>query len=155
MGRSVSYPSNTAAVCFRDVSSFGYVMDEDGNVTDEHDEWQGQDDWDWFVESIKNDATEKWSSFSECDEWVGREDHAILENNFAYIGVSEYCGLAAVWLLPKTEALLNTGYSEDSAMANLSENWCKRIAKNFEKLFGEYVKVAVMSNGEGVYKKVA
>ena len=141
MGRSVSYPSNTAAVCFRDVSSFGYMIDDEGNTTDEYDQCQGQDDWEWFVDSIKEDAMNKWASMSECNKWVDREDRAILENNFAYIGVSEYCGLASVWLLPKDEAL--------------AANWCKRIAKNFEKMFGEYVKVASMSNGEGVYQKVA
>lgn len=143
MGRSVSYASGSVAVCFRDVSSFGYGIDEDGEVNyDDYDSWSAEDSWEMFVEGIVYDAINKWSSFSPTDEWVGREDHAILENTYAYIGVSEYCGLAAVWLLPK----------EDNPLA---ENWCEQISKNFEKMFGEYRKIGSMSNGEGVYEKIA
>lgn len=155
MGRSVSTPRDAIAVCYRDISDFGRVIDEDGNITDEYCEWQSADDFEYFLYDIATEAKAQWKSFNECDYWVGREDHAILENNFAYIGVSTYCGLAAVWLMPKTEELLGTGYSEDVAMATLAENWCTRIAKNFEKKFGQYVKVGTFSNGEAVYEKAA
>jgi hypothetical protein len=142
MGRSVSTPYGAVAVGFVDVSEFGRVVDEDGNVTDEYCEWQSSDDWEWFTYDVAFRAKKKWKSFGECEYWVGREDKAILENEFAYVGVSEYCGCAAVWLLPKDEH-------------QLAEAWCNKIAKNFEKEFAAMVKVGTFSNGEAVYKKVA
>jgi hypothetical protein len=154
MGRSVSSPRNATTVCFRDISSFGEVYDEENNLTEEYDECQSAYDWECFVEMLQEDAKAKWPSFDATDEWVGREDHAILENNFAYIGVSEYCGLVSIWLLPKTEDLLNTGYDADVKMANLASAWCNRVSGNFETLFAEYRKVATASNGEAFYEKV-
>lgn len=143
MGRSVSTPSGAIAVCYRDVSSFGYDIDDEGNVLYDNYDWAiAEDSWDWFLDGITTDASNRWGSFYKSDEWVGREDRAILENTYAYIGVSEYCGLAAVWLLPK--------YDEP-----LAESWCARIAKNFNKMFGEYAKVGTFSNGESVYEKIA
>lgn len=156
MGRSVSTPRDVIAVCYRDISDFGYELDDDCNVVgDVFDDWLYQDDFENFLYDINYEAKQQWKSFTDCDKWVGREDHAILENDFAYIGVSVYCGLAAVWLMPKTEELLNTGYADDAAKANLADNWCNRIAKNFEKKFGQYVKVGTFSNGEAIYKKAA
>jgi hypothetical protein len=155
MGRSVSSPRYATTVCFRDISSFGEVYDEENNLTEEYDDCQSAHDWECFVEMLQEDGKAKWPSFDATDEWVGNEDHAILENNFAYIGVSEYCGLASIWLLPKTEDLLNTGYDADVKMANLASAWCNRVAGNFETLFAEYRKVATASNGEAYYEKVA
>ena len=154
MGRSVSSPRNATTVCYRDISSFGEVYDEKNNLTEEHDDDQSTFDWECFVEGIQEDGKAQWPSFETSDKWVSSVYKSILENNFAYIGVSEYCGVAAVWLLPKTEDLLNTGYEADVKMANLASAWCNRVAGNFESLFAEYRKVATASNGEAFYEKV-
>ena len=157
MGRSVSYPIDCSAICFRDVSGFGYEYDEETGETNfnNFDEFQAQDDFEWFIDDIRYQAKAKWKTFDECDTWLDREDHAILENNFAYIGVSEYCGCASVWLKSKADNLKDGDYSDDISLANLAEAWCNRIAKNFESMFGEYRKIGTFSNGEAVFEKIA
>ena len=37
-------------------------------------------------------------SLYEADGWAGREDRILLQNGHVEIGVSEYCGLAAIWM---------------------------------------------------------
>jgi len=122
MGRSVSYPRN-AVVCFQDWS---HVEDEV--------------DFDMEVECVKNAAASMFPSMCECSEWVGREDHAVLENGHAYIGYSAYCGLASIWLLPKD--------------GSLAQAWVDQVSHKFMTAFGEFVKVGTFSNGEALYKRV-
>jgi len=133
MSRSVSYP-NGAVVAFRDVS----------DMVDEFD-------WEWFLEDVKGVAHKAFPSMEETDKWLDREDHAILENQFAYIGVSEYCGLASVWLVVKD---FDTYYDDEQRLENLSENWVGLVENKFHKLFGELRKVATFSNGESVYERM-
>lgn len=134
MGRSVSTPSEARVVCYRNVSEF-----------------DGQIDWEVFVEDIQETARFEWPSFDDCDEWLGDEDKAIVENSLCYIGVSEYCGCAAIWIASKEDQIRDAGYPE----ANLCESFIERIRPKFEKRFGEYVRVGVMSNGCAVYEKAS
>lgn len=146
MGRSVDYPSNAEVVMYID-TNFGYD-DEDG----EFDADIAREDWNYFIDDLKSIITAKYTSFYETDEWVGRELHAILENSFAKVIISEYCGLTSVSLVPKE---YDCYYSEDIALQNLSYGWTSQIARNFAKLiaknFTSYVKIGSMSNGEGVF----
>ncbi len=138
MARSVSTPSNCAAICYRDVSGI-----EDG--------------WEWsdFKEMLADQVKELFPSIDECDTWLDREDHAFMENNFAYIGISEYCGLAAIWLKSKSEYYECSCYPDELRLANLADNWCQRIVPKFESNFSEYKRVATASNGESFYEKIA
>jgi len=133
MSRSVSYPTD-ALVVFKDAS---YIEDEF--------------EWEYFVDDLKEMAVNAFPSLTECDEWLGREDHAILENNFAYFGLSEYCGLVSVWFVLKD---FDTYYEDEQRLENLSENWLSTIEDKFRSLFGELRKVAVFSNGETLYERV-
>lgn len=129
MGRSVSYPTDATTVLF--------VQEED------------PDDVFFFedaLEDFKSLMTEYFKSLGETDVWVGREDHAVLENNLAYFGISEYCGMLSLWVLPKENFI------------NLSVNWTNQIADKFKKAvknsFGEvYVKVGRFSDGTSLYEK--
>lgn len=150
MGRSVSTPSNCEAVAYRDISEFGAIFEEleNGdfdydNIVD-YDSELGRDDFEFFIDGIREEAKANWASFEDCETWVGNEDRAILENGHAYIGVSEYCGLASIWLVPK-----------EGEFEELSAAWCATIAAKFERKFGEFVKVGTFSNGESVYERVA
>src|SRR5512142_214579 len=96
------------------------------------------DDWEDFIADIRNAAQERWPSLRECDHWLDREDHAILENRFAYVGVSEYCGLASLWIVVK-------GDPYDDRIAALAGAWVAKIAKKFDALFGELVHVGTFS----------
>lgn len=128
MGRSVSYPYNAIVKAYKDVS------------------WM-EEDWDWqdFVYDIRYACKEAWPSLYDSDDWLGHEDRVLLENDFAYVGVSEYCGLACLWIVPK---------EDDLARAGLAVNWCNRMASRFKKLFGDYERMAVFSNGEAIYRSI-
>lgn len=157
MGRSVSYASGATAICYKDVSRFGYTpgFDDNGdeiNGDDESkwtfDEFAGQVDWDNWISELKEDARKAFPSMDDCDKWIGREDHAILANRYAYIGVSEYCGLASIWLVERGD--LET--DQDIARAR---HWLGQVKPKFEKLFGDLRRLGTFSNGEGVYERKA
>lgn len=133
MGRSVSYATGSVIKAYIDVS---YI--------------ECEFDWMDFVGDIRSRVKSMWKSFDNCNEWLDREDQAILENNLAYIGVSEYCGLACLWLVPKDT---HDQYGNCQG-TQLSEPWCLRIAEKFEKTFSEYRKIATASNGEAFYERV-
>ena len=148
MGRSVSTPSN-AIVAYYDVSDFGHTYDDENDCIDydSYCEWQAQDDWGYFKEGMIDQVKELFPSMSECEEWIGREDLAIAENQLAYFGVSEYCGVASVWIVAKEDQ-----YGNDNPLA---EAWVNKISDKFHKNFGDYARVGTFSNGESVYMKKA
>jgi len=151
MGRSVSRPSNAFAVAYIDVLDFGYQhTDDEGNEIEnpEYDELQGQCDWEFFIDDLKYRAKKLFPSMQECDEWLDNEDHVILENRFAYFGVSEYCGLASVWMV------LKDNLSEYNDVTGIAENWAKQVESKFEKEFAELRRIGTFSNGESVYEQV-
>jgi hypothetical protein len=150
MGRSVSYATGSIAKVYYDVSSHGYPVDDDGNQTGEYNQDIAQWDWEDFKEGIRHDIETLWPSFTPCDEWVGREDKAIMENTFAYIGLSEYCGCACLWLVPKES---DGYYAEDIRRDNLARGFCSRIQAKFSEKFGEFVRIGGFSNGESVYQR--
>ena len=122
MGRSVSYANNSLAIAYREF---------DGDC----------DSFQWeVVEDTQEYGKSLWPSMSNCDKWIGSEDHAILENRHAYIGVSAYCGVVSIWLVPK----------EDN---NLARQWCESIKGKFLKSFGTLNKVGSFSNGEAVFER--
>jgi len=152
MARSISYANNYAAIAYKDISSFGYGEDEDGEEF--FDDFFADDDWCRFIEDIKETASSKWSSFVKCDTWLANEVHAILENDLAYITVSTYGGLASICLVSRFE-YKDPYYSDDIKKSNLSHGYCKKIARKFESLFGEYSCIGRFSNGEAIYQKIA
>lgn len=125
MGRSVSTPSNAVAV---------------------YDQFDGDsDDFDWLVEDLQNQFAALWPSVSADDKWLGREDHAIASNQHAYFGVSEYCGLVSIWVVPRDW----DGWGNDTGP--LAENWVNQIADRFQSEFGTMRRAGNLSNGQGVY----
>lgn len=131
MGRSVSRPSESFAVAYE-------YIDYNEDDTDFQ--------WDDYKEGVINRARKIAPSFSECDTWPGREDHAILENSFCYLGISEYCGLVAVWLLPKE-------LEGDRDLSGLQSQWLGQMEGKFHKVFGTLNKVGIFSNGEAVFSR--
>lgn len=135
MGRSVSIPHRAIAVCYLDISGY-----------DEFDfESDIESDIEYYQDSIKS----LWKSFEPCDEWLDREDRAILENELAYVGVSTYCGLMSLWLVPKEDEY---GYYPQND--NLAVAFCNRIAEKFERTFSQFNKIGTFSNGEAVFERV-
>ena len=147
MGRSVSVPSNAVAVAYRSLELEPYENDE-GDIVPPCDldyEWE----YDCMIDNFIHDSQQKWPSLVRCDEWFG-ENHVLLKNDFAYLGVSEYCGLISMWVVPRT----NDYDMYDDPIANLCVNWCDKISSNFEKTFSVLRSIGRMSNGEQVFEKV-
>lgn len=134
MGRSVSYATGSTAIAYRSLD----------DTCDDSFEYDHLVDW------IRDCAKRLWPSFQDCDEWLGREDKAILSNDLAYIGLSEYCGLVSIWLVDRADSF--DGF--DDTTANLAAPWCAQIAPRFLKQFGELRKLGTFSNGESVYERV-
>ncbi len=96
MGRSVSYPGGYSVVTFKEW--FKPELEPGENYREPEPE-----DFDYFLEDLTEYAPTLWPSLGPCDVWLGNENHAVLENAHAYIGVSEYCGLASLWIVPKVD----------------------------------------------------
>jgi hypothetical protein len=157
MGRSVSYPRGSI-VCFEDISSFGYIKTcpecncqcyEDkcdecdfdlSQVEATYDEYYAIDEFETYIDNLRYSITEKYSSMNQCDAWISREDRAIMENRFSYIGISEYSGLLSIWMVPK----------EDVTGAKI---YVSMRANGFFKSFGTLKKIGIFSNGESVFEK--
>lgn len=124
MGRSVSSPTGS------------YVTYIDGSEMDE-------DDFDMFVEYAADRIKEKYPSFHDVNDWVGREDRAFLRNRLVSTGVSEYFGLIALWVLP-----------ENDELEAFAESFALQVGRFCDRQFGELRKVATMWNGEVVFERI-
>jgi hypothetical protein len=130
MGRSVSYPRG-AIVGFEDDTHLG-----DG------------DDFAWFVDDLKQRAAGLFLSLYDCDQWRGREDHILMRNAYADFGVSEYCGLASIWIAERCD-----GAYYDHRREARAAYWLAQIRETSLAAFGELLLEGHMSNGEGVYRR--
>ena len=133
MSRSVSTPSGAAVTAFAALELMG---DDDSR----------QDDWDYYIDNLRDRLTARYPSLSMSDRWAGREDRVILANYRADITVSEYCGLVAVCLVPHGDG-------------GLAHRWCEQIEPGFRKIVGEVFggtlrKIATASNGEAFFEQV-
>ena len=129
MGRSVSVPRNAAYAAYQALS----------------DECDG-DDFSWLVDDLRSVLKSAFPSVSESDRWAGREDRVIACNRHADFGISEYCGLVSVWVIP----------NEDSPLASA---WVDKVEVKFRAAvagcFGQDLrKQGVFSNGEAIFQPV-
>lgn len=71
-------------------------------------EWEYSDaDTEWWegevIEDLTNDLLARFRSFTECDKWITRERHAILENKLFYIALEDNEWAMAVELIQKED----------------------------------------------------
>lgn len=117
---------------------------------------QMQQDWEDWLDNLKEVLTCKFKSLRQCDRWLDREGHAILENGHAYIGVSEYCGMVCLWCVPKGNA--NIGWGREHEQAGLHVSWCCQVEDEVGKLLAKQYPDEVMvsmghaSNGEQFFR---
>jgi len=133
MGRGVSVPSGAFAVAYRGLE---YQEQQDDQ----------QLEWEALVQYEKERVQKYWPSFQDCDKWLDREDHAVLENAFAYFGISEYCGCVSLWLVPKDQCDSNQTFA-------LRQHWQEQVGQHFVNRMGTMVKLGTFSNGESVFKR--
>ena len=139
MGRSVSTPCHAEHVSYQ---TFDDADDEDSN-------WQFK----YAIENVQDALYAAFPSVSEDLQWVGREDRSVASNQFAYFGISEYCGLVAVWVLPRDNDYAEAGW------CNLRDRWIAQIGPKFEKTvsgcFGTDLRsMGRFSNGEQIFQPV-
>lgn len=131
MSRGVSTPRGAIAVVY---TTFEPTTDDDS-----------PDEWDCFLENIEEDISKRFPSFFQFEHWVSNEDHALLRNDKLEIGVSEYCGVVAIWALP-----CNVMLDQDSLKWRRLRDYALRILSPFARMR----KVGTFSNGESVYEAV-
>lgn len=135
MGRSVSTPSGAVAVFYTE------------------DDWIDESEYRDFLDDLLLDLrrilTAAYPSLDEASGWLGRENYIILENRHAEVTVSEYCGLVAVALVPKSD------HRNDHP--EIAEAWCHQVAAGFKRTLGRAYpglkRVATASNGESAYQR--
>lgn len=133
MGRSVSKPS--------------------GSIIAEYLHIEIEESWEFreFLDDVREVVQERYPSFRHEDKWLDNEDHAILRNDHALVGVSEYCGLVCVWAVVR----------RDIDTPELAQHWLESIVGNFHKhlakRYGSALlrRIATASNGESFYERAA
>ncbi len=173
MGRSVSTPSNTVLVEYLHLEQDRYYCHDCGETFNEASlaeqacghthyicprcdgmDFSEQDSqllFDDFSDDLKTLLAEAFPSLNPDEEWLGREDKALLSNSYAYFGWSEYCGLVAVWVSVKEK-----DWNSSSAWYAMRDRWISSIEKKFAKVVGKswgvpLTKVGTFSNGESVF----
>lgn len=174
MARSVSVPRNTAYVSYQSFSVDRFycsecneTFNEFKTIEDEEDEGcvvnvcphcdgsddtcyeeNGQDAFDSSIDYVFECIKTAFPSVVKDDKWLDREDHAIASNSFAYFGVSEYCGLVAIWVTPVEDRDVNPA---------LQERWIDSIGPKFKEAVGgcfgtNLIKQGTFSNGEAIFQ---
>jgi len=125
MGRGVSVPGYAEAVVYYDVSD----LEDSG-------------DWRLFVYDVTHQLKKSFPSLRDCDKWLDREDKAILCNDFAFFGLSEYGGCASLWIVPM-----------ESDKPGLEAYWIGQAGDVLGREYGNLQRLGGMSNGESVYRR--
>ena len=162
MGRSVSTPSDVVEVFYLD---YAYeITDEDldesleaNGVTDpcrhDRESWRqdmGSDQFDDLIEDLRLNVFGQFPSVEDTDDWIGNENHVIAENRLARFGISEYCGLAAIWVVPRT----SDEYWTDPSRDGLALHWIEQTWPKVEAMFPNRLGLmGRFSNGEAVYQR--
>lgn len=133
MARTVSTPHNAYCVTYLNLSR--HISEED---------YDNEYEFQLLLESITETLMERYPSLYPVNKWIDREDKVILENRLVQIGVSEYCGLMALWVIPR--------YENDYSVDNLSQKFSRTIEPTINGL-GDLRKVATFSNGEAMYEQ--
>jgi len=107
MGRSVSVPSGATVVAYQ-----------------RHD-CENFDEFDQFRQAYRDWVLEAFPSTWASSRSFGREDTAVAENRLAAFGLSEYCGLVALWIVP----------DDDTA---LGPAWVEKIAPKFQHQWASF-----------------
>jgi hypothetical protein len=135
MARSVSTPSNAQSVVY-----CSFECDEDDDFA-----------FDDSVDNLRYELKAAFPSLADDEEWVGREDRGLVSNRYARIGISEYCGLVAVWAVPKED------YYGD--VSPLGVAWAAKIEAKLTGIAGQCFgtalkKIGTASNGEAFFQAV-
>lgn len=142
MGRSVMTHPNAIEIIFRTIDS------------DEFDEYGYLVEYDYLVDWVRESFIERFPSMGACERWARGsgamgELRCVVANDLCDVYISDYCGMAAISIVPTGLTL----YNEDTS--GLAYSWCEAHAAPFaRRVFAEYDPVATASNGETFYRRV-
>ena len=110
-----------------------YICDEDGNLTEERDyDYERmllEDD----IELLKLLFKRRFTSFVDCDEWINRDEKAILENDLFYIAVEDNEWSLAVKLIQKD----SYDYNNTGLQAKHFQNYLEGLKECLFELYPE------------------
>ena len=82
------------------------------------------------LEQFIGDFTQRFKSFSRCNEWISSSEKAVLENSLFYIVVEDNEWSIAIKLIQKEQ-----GYHFSGNIENLQSETLHNIFKWLERLF--------------------
>ena len=102
-------------------------------------------DFDIILDDLKYYLHSKMPSLYETTDWVSNEGYIFMENDLVQIGVSEYNGVMAIWVIVKEDYYPQLAY-----------RWLAKVEKHFWNipLEPKLKLLGYFSNGEPVYEKV-
>lgn len=137
--------SDTPEYCtvrIEEIGPYDVNDDEKKHVPWDYDE----DDFRHDLEAVTEYMMELWPSLYREERWIGREVHVVLENGLVEVSVSEYAGLVALCMAPRSDF-------EYEEHIGLAKRWIESVSEKFLSTFGDYAKLGTFSNGESVYTK--
>jgi len=106
--------------------------DEHGNVIQDYD-FQ-REEWENSLYQFVTDFTQRFKSFSRCDEWISRDEKAILENKLFYIAITDNEWSMAIKLIQKEQ-----GYYDGGNIENLQAKHYKTYLEGIKEcLFSQF-----------------
>jgi hypothetical protein len=115
-----------------------------------------QFEWTDYKTGIQDMLKELFPSFEATDRGTGYygyddEQVVIAENYHSEVSISEYCGVVAISLAPRSDI---EEWQEDwNKRQSIGKAWRNKISSKFEERFSTARKIGTFSNGESVYER--
>lgn len=154
MGRSVLTATNATTTLYFDAS-----LDPDDYDGFAEADLAAQWAWDDFVGNLTSTVPAYFPSMGPEDTWENQEIHYILGNDLCKIGVSEYCGIVSVSIVPKNQCEYCWRPCDCDPLHNLATAWTAKNAAKIAQVIIDhtgwecYSKAGTFSDGTSVYTK--
>jgi len=89
-----------------------YYIDWD-NFSSEYEDDFWREEWENSLYQFISDFTQRFKSFSRCNEWISRDDRAILENKLFYVAIADNEWSIAIKLIQKEQEYYYDGNIEN------------------------------------------
>lgn len=144
MGRSVARPQDRGTITFYMTTPI-FIDDLPPEASDDNDAIDYYD-WSDFLENVTTIILDAYPSFQSFRTriFIGNEIRVLMENNHGCVTISEYCGITAICLVPRRDAL--------------AQHWVEQIERNFRALLTKAFpsqalhSMGTASNGEQFFK---
>ena len=97
------------------------------------DEFESRCNFEWAIDWFKSSFKRLFASFKDCDRWIDRTEHAIMENALFYIAIEDNEWSVAVKLIQKEDWYL----SLDGLQAKHYQNYLNGIEACLFEQFDE------------------